>query len=151
MTHFRHWKTGSTGLWFPPDKGESYDCPSLLFGEFPGHGVRRAMVGGTQSSSEPHSRDKSEFQEAKRPRMGQSPEEERSPAKQELWSGRHQSPTECWATCVWTPTPGTRKRQQKAASQITPELTRLRITHSAPTSRKWDPSCHREHHVLTRP
>ena len=43
--------------------------------------MRRVMVGGTQSSSEPCSRDKSEFQEAKWPSMGQSPEERPLPSQ----------------------------------------------------------------------
>lgn len=41
-------KTGSTGPLIPPDKGESEDCPSLLFGEFPDHGMRRVMVGDSE-------------------------------------------------------------------------------------------------------
>lgn len=151
MTHFRHWKTGSTGLWFPQIKVSPMTVPAYSLESFQamawggrwwgGLRVHQSHIQETnQSSRKPNGQE-----------WGRALKKRDSPAKQELWSGRHQSPTECWATCVWTPTPGTRKRQQKAASQITPELTRLRITHSAPTSRKWETSCHREHHVLTSP
>ena len=151
MTLFRHWKARSTGLWFPQIKVSPMTVPAYSLESFQTMAWGGWWWGGLGSSSEPCSRDKSEFQEAKWPSMGQSLEEERTPAKPELWSGCRQSPTERWATCVWTPTPGTRKRQQKAASQTTPELTRPGITHSAPTSRKWETSYRTEHHVLTSP
>ena len=73
----------------PQDKGESYDCPSLLCEEFPGHGTqigfnkamfkRQIRVPGSQKAK----------------CVGQRPGEEGSGTEQELWSGLLQSSTEC--------------------------------------------------------
>ena len=104
MTLFRHWKARSTGLWFPQIKVSPMTVPAYSLESFQTMAWGGWWWGGLGSSSEPCSRDKSEFQEAKWPSMGQSLEEERTPAKPELWSGRRQSPTERWATCVWTNT-----------------------------------------------
>lgn len=80
--------------------------------------------------------------------VGQSPEEERPPAKPELWSGAASLPPSA-ELHAYEPTPGTRKRQQKAASQTTPELTRPgSLTLLLPAGSGRLP--HTEHRVLTK-
>ena len=118
----------------PQDKGESYDCPSLLCEEFPGHGTqigfnkamfkRQIRVPGSQKAK----------------CVGQRPGEEGSGTEQELWSGLLQSSTECWTTCVWTESRGTRDRQPESSKPNNPRAhTGLGITH-VPTSQRWETS-----------
>ena len=150
MTLFRHWKARSTGLWFPQIKVSPMTVPAYSLESF----QTMAWGGWWWGGLRVHQSHVQETNQSSRKPNGQAwgrALKKREPLpSQSCGQGAASLPPSA-ELHVYEPTPGTRKRQQKAASQTTPELTRPGITHSAPTSRKWETSYRTEHHVLTSP